>query len=159
MHTASIVLHAAAGTVALVAGALAFSGRRAAFGPYLASLVLMQLGLTGAVAVGWSGNDPAGRVVVVLLLVLGLVVVGRGVEAWRRRPAAGGGNVRYRAAIGFTVVALIDAFGVVGVMDLGAPTVAVLGTGVAVAVVGHLVLVARLARPCPSAVPAGVAAS
>ena len=150
MHTTMIVLHAAAGTVALVAGPLAFSGRRRALDVHLPALVLMQVGLTGAVVVGWSTDDTGGRVLLSALLVLGLVVVGRGFEARWRRPAPGEpGGGRYRAAIGFTVVALVDAFLVVSVMDLGAPVSVVAGTGVGVAVVGHLVLRDRIARGVP----------
>lgn len=47
---------------------------------------------------------------------------------------------RYLDHVGFTLVALFDAFAVITVLDLGAPIWLVVGTGLAIALAGHLAI-------------------
>lgn len=66
----------------------------------------------------------------------------RAAQARRIRPTAGQGPPpdRYLDHVGFTLVALFDAFIVVAVLNLGAPGWLVATAGVGIAVAGHFVL-------------------
>lgn len=147
-HTILIALHASAGTVALLAGLVAHRGRTW-FAVYFWALVATVVTLAAAVAQEWALLDPAARLLFVTFTGLGVVMV------WLARNAHG---PRYVDRVGFTLVALFDAFVVITVLNAGAPVAVVVGAGVVVAVAGHFVLravKARSAAPARRAVPAG----
>jgi hypothetical protein len=68
-------------------------------------------------------------------------MVGRAWLAGRQRPAGDAGPAAgYIAHVGFTLVALFDAFAVITVLNSGAPVWSVVAAGVVVAVIGHYTL-------------------
>jgi hypothetical protein len=134
-HTVLIGLHAITGTIALLAGCLAHGGR-ALFRTYLWSLVATVVFLGAAVVEEWARLDALTRGLFGAFVVLGLVMVWLAFDA-RRLPAPSPG---YVDRVGFTVVALFDAFAVITVLNAGAPVVLVVAAGVVVAVAGHFVL-------------------
>jgi hypothetical protein len=127
-HTVFITVHAGAGLVALITGAVALRTRRL-LGVYRGALVSMALALASAVAVDWAGTDPAGRVLFAAFVALAAVMV------WQA----------FHGNIWFTLVALLDAFVVVAVLDAGAPVWLVVGAGVVIAIAGHAVGQTRVA--------------
>jgi hypothetical protein len=134
-HTVLISLHAIGGTIALLAGCLAHRGR-ALFRTYLWSLVATIAFLGAAVVEEWSRLDALSRGLFGAFVVLGLVMVWLAFDA-RRLPAP---SPLYVDRVGFTVVALFDAFVVIAVLNAGAPVALVVAAGVVVAVAGHFVL-------------------
>lgn len=146
LHTVLIGLHAAAGTVALLAGCVAIA-RGVLFGTYLWSLVGMEIFLVSATAAEWSTLDPGTKALFVTFAGLGLFMLWLADQARRIRPAGSARpDGRYVAHIGFTLVALFDAFVVIAVLDAGAPIWLVVAAGVGVAVIGHYVLRAAKQR-------------
>lgn len=146
MYLVAVIAHALFGVAALAAGVVAFERPGRAFRPYLIALGLMLGFLVAAVALEWGRLDAGTRMLFGALTALGAVVVACGIEAYRARPARGGSpDARYRRALGFTLVALTDAFLVIAVLDLGAPPWAVVATGVVVAAAGHWALRRRTA--------------
>lgn len=139
--TVLIVLHAAAGFVALGTGVPAM--RRGWLLPaHLWALVATIVPLAGAVAVDWAGLDTAARILFVAFVGLGGYLIWSAVRALRRRPAPSERpSPAYVRHLGFNLVALTDAFLVILVLDLGVPVAGVVATGVAAAVAGHFVLV------------------
>jgi hypothetical protein len=145
-HTVFVGLHAAAGTLALAAGAVALPAGRF-FGVYRWSLIAMAAFLVPSLAVGWSGFDTVARVVFTGLLVLAVVMVVQGERAARIRPdRRSGPTAAYLDRVGFTLVALTDGFAVVAVLRAGAPGWLVALVAVGVAVGGHLAIGAAKAR-------------
>jgi hypothetical protein len=134
-HTVLISLHAIGGTIALLTGCLAHRGR-ALFQTYLWSLVATIAFLGAAVVEEWARLDALSRGLFGAFVVLGLVMVWLAFDA-RRLPAP---SPRYVDRVGFTVVALFDAFVVIAVLNAGVPVVLVVAAGVVVAVAGHFVL-------------------
>lgn len=144
-HTILITAHAVTATTALIAGSIALRWPRL-FGAYLVSLVAMEVFLLLAIGEEWSVIDGPSRVLFAALAALGAVVVWRGLRARRLRPRdSAGPSARYVDNVGFTLVALLDAFLVIAVLDAGAPGWVVAGTGVVVAAIGHVAL--RACRP------------
>jgi hypothetical protein len=139
-HDILITAHAAAGGIALLAGALALR-YRALFMTYLSSLVAMELFLALALAADWAATGTSARVIFVALTLLGLYLVWRADRARRVRPdGPAAPSASYLAHIGFTLIALFDAFTVILVLDLGGPGWSPATAGVLVAVAGHFVL-------------------
>jgi hypothetical protein len=134
-HTVLIALHAATGTVALLAGLFAHRSR-ALFRTYLWSLVATVAFLAAAVAEEWGRIDGLSRALFGAFVVLGLVMVSLAFDA-RRQHAA---SPRYVDLVGFTLVSLFDAFVVITVLNVGAPVALVVASGLVVAVAGHFVL-------------------
>jgi hypothetical protein len=134
-HTVLISLHAISGTVALLAGCLAHRGR-ALFETYLWSLVATIAFLGAAVAEEWTRLDALSRTLFGAFAVLGLLMLWLAFGA-RRLPAP---SPRYVDRVGFTVVALFDAFAVIAVLNAGAPVALVVAAGLVVAIAGHFVL-------------------
>ncbi len=149
-HTIFISTHAATATTALIAGIVAVPRGRL-FGVYLASLVMMEVFLVLAIGVQWTANDGATRLIFTVLAALGVGVVWCGLQARRVRPRDddAGPSPRYFASIGFTLVALVDAFLVIAVLNLGAPGWALATTGVLIAGIGHIVLRVERRRLVP----------
>lgn len=135
MHTVLIALHALTGAVALLAGCVAHR-RRGYFEVYLWSLVTMVVFLAAAVAEEWTTIDGVSRVLFAAFVALGLAMLWLAFGA-RRLPAP---SPRYVDRVGFTLVALFDAFVVITVLNLGAPVALVVASGVAVAIAGHVAL-------------------
>lgn len=143
-HAVLISGHAVAGLLALLAGLLTIPHGRW-FDVYLWSLATMTVFLVAAVGVEWSTLDPAARVLFAAFAVLAAFMVWLAVRARPDRPVGGAApSASYLDHVGFTVVALFDAFLVIAVLDLGAPVWAVVGTGILIAIAGHLAL--RLAK-------------
>lgn len=139
-HAIFITAHAVTATIALLAGLIAMPRARLV-GSYLASLVAMQVFLLLAIAAEWAINDVTTRLVFIGLAVLGAVMVWRGLRAVQIRPRRGDSpSARYVYHLGFTLIALVDAFLVVAVLNAGAPGWAVASTAVLVAAIGHVVL-------------------
>lgn len=137
-HDALVAVHAALATLALLAGAVSLPRGRG-HRTYRSSLLGMQAALALAVATSWPTTPAAARGAFTGLLVLGAVMCARGWLAGRERPVSGAApSARYVRHVGFTLVGLADGFLVVAVLRAGAPLWAVVATGVAVAVVGHL---------------------
>lgn len=134
-HTVLIALHAISGTIALLVGCLAHRAR-AMFRIYFWSLVATIAFLGAAVAAEWPRLDALSRGLFGAFAVLGLVMVWLAFDA-RRLPAP---SPRYVDRVGFTVVALFDAFVVITVLNAGASVALVVASGVVVAVAGHFVL-------------------
>lgn len=153
-HTVLIAAHAVSGTVALLAGCFALA-RGVLFGVYLWSLLAMEVFLVAAIAEEWTELGGGLRLLFVAFALLGAVMVGRAGLARRVRPAGSSTpSLGYLHHVGFTLVALFDAFIVILVLDFGGPVWLIVAVGVAVAVVGHYVLkavVARLSAPEPAA--------
>jgi hypothetical protein len=146
-HTVLIATHAGAGGIALLAGCVTIA-RRALFGVYFGALVAMEVFLVLAVAVDWAAIGTSARILFGAFALLGLFMVWRANQA--RRMPLGRGYVEH---VGFTLVALFDAFIVILVLNLGAPVWLVAGSGILVAVAGHVVLRAvhrRLAATRPA---------
>ncbi len=140
LHTVFIALHAGAATVALVAGAVALRSGRL-FAVYGWSLLVMFVTVALAVGVNWEQTGPAVRAVFVALVALGAAMLAKAWRAGRNRPVSGGHpSSCYVRDVGFTLIALCDAFVVVAVLNAGAPTWLVVASGVSIAVVGHFVL-------------------
>lgn len=143
-HTALIAGHATTGGVALLAGCVAHRGR-VLFATYLWSLTACVALLAAAVGEEWTRLDGPARGLFGAFAVLGVVMLWLASGA-RRLPAP---SPRYVDRVGFTLVALADAFVVITVLNAGAPVVAVVVVGVVVAGLGHgalRVVKARLAE-------------
>ncbi len=139
-HTIVIATHALAAGVALFAGCIAIR-RGTLFGTYLWSLVVMEAFLVLAIAAEWSVTDVIGRVLFAAFALLGLFMVWRADQARRIGPGGSAGpSANYVAHVGFTLVALFDAFIVILVLDAGAPVWLVATAGVLIAVIGHFAL-------------------
>lgn len=75
------------------------------------------------------------------IVLLGLVLLWRADQGRRIRPSGSAGpSASYVAHVGFTLVALFDAFIVILVLNAGAPGWLVAAAGVLIAVAGHFVL-------------------
>ena len=140
-HTVLIAGHAIAGSVALLAGCVAHRGR-ILFGTYLWSLTACVALLVAAVGEQWARLDTPERGLFGAFAVLGLVLLWLAFGA-ARLPAP---SRRYVDRVGFTLVALADAFVVITVLNAGAPVAVVVAAGVVVAGVGHVVLRVAKAR-------------
>jgi hypothetical protein len=139
-HTIFITVHAVAAGIALLAGGVAIAGR-SLFRTYLWSLVAMEVFLVLAIAEEWGVIDVATRVLFAAFAALGLYMVWRADQARRIQPSGSAGpSASYVAHVGFTLVALFDAFIVILVLDLGAPGWLVAAAGVLIAVAGHFAL-------------------
>ena len=143
-HTVLIALHAIAATVALLAGGVAHRGR-VLFDVYLWSLVAAIGFLVAAVLEGWARSDGGTRLLFGAFAVLGGVLVALAVSARGLEISP-----VYVDRVGFTLVALVDAFIVVTVLNLEAPVALVVGSGVVVAIGGHFVLRAAKAGMVPA---------
>ncbi|MQA15434.1 MAG: hypothetical protein GEV09_15055 [Pseudonocardiaceae bacterium] len=145
-HTTFIALHAATAVVALVSGAVAL-WRPTWFGTYLWSLAGMALFLVLAIGAGWGEIDMPLRLLFSAFVVLAAFMVWRAAQARRIRPSGSmGPSASYVEHIGFTLVALFDAFAVIAVLNSGAPGWMVATIGVLIAVAGHFVLRATRSR-------------
>jgi len=139
-HTALISVHALAGATALLAGCAALA-RRVLYRTYLASLATMELFLVLTIAAGWADLGTTARILFTAFAGLGVFMLWRADQALRTRPAESAQpSEAHVEHLGFTLVALTDAFLVILVLDAGAPTWAVVATGLVVAAAGHFVL-------------------
>lgn len=154
-HTIFITVHAVTGTLALLAGSVALR-RGSLFGTYLWSLAGMEVFLVLAIAVEWAELPAGTRVLFTALTFLGVVMLWCAARARPIRPArTAPPSPRYVQYVGFTLVALFDAFIVILVLNAGAPGWLVAAVGVLVAVAGHFVLREAKARLAPiTAAPA-----
>ncbi len=140
VHTILISAHAAAGMLALAAGWLTIRRDRAV-PVYLVALVAMVAFLVVALAVDWASRGPAARATFAALTALALYVLWRAVQAVRARRAGGGPqSARFLDHLGFTLVALLVGFVVIGVLDAGAPVWVVVAAAVCSLASGHLSL-------------------
>lgn len=154
MYAALIIVHAVAGLVALVVRCLVLR-LRSLFPLYFWALSTMAVALAGAVALDWGDLDAATRGAFSALLVLAAFLVWRGLRARVLRPGQGARpRGDYLGHVGFTLVALLDGFLVVAVLDLGAPGWLVAAVGVLVAVAGHLAIGAVQGRVMAAEPPA-----
>lgn len=145
MHAAFILLHAGAGLVALIAGVLAVTGpaarRRAAFPVYFWSLAGVVAFLSVAVVLAWADLDTPSRVLFPAFIALGLFMILRAVQAGRVLASQGSRpTAAYLDHLGFTIVALFDAFAVIAVLDVSGSGWAAAGCGVLIAGTGHVAL-------------------
>lgn len=145
-HTVFIAVHAVAGVVAFVTGCVALR-RGTLFGTYLWSMAAMALFLALAVAAEWGVLPAPLSVLFSAFVVLAGYMVWRAAQARRIRPTtATGPSAAYVEHIGFTLVALFDAFAVIAVLNAGAPGWLVATAGVLIAVAGHFALLATRSR-------------
>jgi hypothetical protein len=111
------------------------------FDIYLWSLVGMTLFLVLAIGAHWSIDGTTGHLLFSAFAVLAGFMVWRATRARGMRPA---GSARpsagYVEHVGFTLVALFDAFLVITVLNAAAPVWLVVSTGVLIAVAGGFVL-------------------
>jgi hypothetical protein len=136
-HSALVTLHALGGLLALVAGCLALR-RPSYLDTYFWSLVACIAFLVAVVAVDWNGLEAGSRALFVALSALGALMVWRGAQARRLATCSRQQwSARELDHLGFTLVALLDAFVVIGALDLGAPGWLVGVVAIAVAAVGH----------------------
>jgi hypothetical protein len=156
LHGLLISLHAAAGTAAFAFGAVAI-WRPRPLPIYLLALIACILLLAYVIAIDWGGLGSGTRALylALALALLGAYTIWCGLRALvlQRRGMAKTGA--YLDSLGFTLVALLDAFAVILVLRLGAPTWATVITGLAVAAVGNRGITARKrhlppAPPCPA---------
>lgn len=136
VHVLLIGLHAAAGTTALLAGVVAIWKPRL-LPLYLIALVACILLLAGAIADDWEGLGTTTRVLYLALLLLGgyMIWCGQQVLLLHRHAMANTG--RYFDRLGFTLVALLDAFAIILVLRLGAPTWTAVTTALVVTAGGN----------------------
>jgi hypothetical protein len=136
MHSLLIALHAATGVIAMLAGGIAlYRGRF--FDVYLASLAATTVFLALAVAAEWGVLGVGSQVLFTAFTLLAVVMVVRAVLARRLLPVR---SAAYLEHVGFTLVALFDAFVVIAVLNAGAPVWLVVAIGVLIAVGGHFAL-------------------
>lgn len=141
-HTVFIALHAVAGSLSLLAGCVAIRGR-ALFGTYFWALVAMEVLLVLAIAAEWPALTPPTRLLFGVLALLGVFMVWRADKARRIRPSGSEApSARFVAHVGFTLIALFDAFIVVLILNRGASGPLIAVVGVLIAVAGHFALVA-----------------
>ena len=138
IHNTFILFHAAAATLAFVAGLLLifstkYFSSRGLFYLYLWSLIAMALLLAGAIAAYWSNYSDVERIVFPGLLGLSLFMLFR---AWGAGIVFATQQTNWKLGyvehIGFTLISLFEGFIIVGGLDLGLPgwlvaIVAVLG--------------------------------
>jgi len=129
-----IALHAATAGMALISG-LFVRRRPRWFATYYWSLVAMVVFLVAGIAADIGARQPGVLVIDAALVALAGFMVWRA-EQFRR--LADHRSQRSAEHVGFTVVALVDAFVVVTLVGLGLPgwLVAVVGAGIAI--IGHL---------------------
>jgi hypothetical protein len=150
-HTIFITAHAVTGALALLAGSVALR-RGTLFGTYLWSLVGMEVFLVLAIAVEWTELPAGTRLLFSALAALGVVMLWSAAQARPIRPSRTVlPSARYVERVGFTLVALFDAFIVILVLNAGAPGWLIAAAGVLVAVAGHFVLREARARLAPTA--------
>jgi hypothetical protein len=152
LHDLLISLHAAAGTIALLAGTVAI-WRPNALSVYLIALIVCILLLAGAIADDWDGLGTGTRALYLVLTLLGCYMIWCGTRALALRRQGLTRSRRYLDRLGFTLVALLDAFAIILVLSVGAPIWAIVLTGVAVAAAGHraIAIRKRTLRPAPGA--------
>jgi len=93
------------------------------------------------VATDWSAAGNGGRVLFTAFAALAGFMVVRAFLARRlQTTGAAPPTARYIDHLGFTLVALFDAFVVIAVLDASAPIWAVTGLGVLIAVAGHFAI-------------------
>ncbi len=148
-HTILIALHAATGTIALVTGLFALLREGRLFGTYLTSLAATTAFLAAAVVAEWSALGAGARALFTAFVLLAMVMVARAVLARRMLPVGEQPPPAYVEHVGFTLVALFDAFAVIAVLNAGAPIWLVVASGVLIAGAGHVVL-----RRAKTSVPA-----
>ena len=140
IHSWFIVIHAAAGVLALPLGCLVLrptEGRRVVFRAYFVSLTVMTVAVAAAVAWNWNTISTGERVTFTLLTILAFYTLLRGVDARRAlRDRAPGWQAGYVDHVGFTIISLFDGFTIVSAIDLGAPLWLVLIVGALGVVVG-----------------------
>jgi hypothetical protein len=149
-HSALVSLHAVGGLLALVAGSLALR-RPSNLDTYFWSLVACIAFAVAAVAADWSALEAGSRGLFAALSALGALMVWRAAQA--RRIAASSRpqrSPRELDHLGFTLVALLDAFIVIGALDLGAPPWLLGVVAVAVAAIGHLWITRLKSRLVPN---------
>ncbi len=94
-----------------------------------------------AIAEAWATIGVATRVLFAAFAALGVYMVWRADQARQSQPSGSAGpSTAYVAHVGFTIVALFDAFIVILVLDIGAPGWLVVAAGVLIAVAGHFAL-------------------
>lgn len=148
-HTVFITMHAVTAVVAFVAGCIALP-RGTLFGTYLWSMAAMALFLALAVVSEWGVIAMPLSVLFAAFVALAGYMVWRGAQARRIRPTeATGPSARYVEHIGFTLVALFDAFAVIAVLNAGAPGWLIAVAGVLIAIAGHFTLRATRSRLVP----------
>jgi hypothetical protein len=140
VHTTLVAVHAAAASVALLAG-LAVPRVPRLVGVHAASTALMTAALAGALWVGRSVRAASTDAVLLALLVLGVVMTVRSACAWRDRPTAGGAvSAGVVASVGSTCTGLVTGLLAVGSLRTGGgPGVVVVAVLLPVTV-GHLVV-------------------
>jgi hypothetical protein len=141
-HGIFIAIHAGTGVLALVTGLVAIRDGRL-FDVYLLALATMTVSLALAVAAEWTAIGTTARVLFTAFAGLAAIMVWRGVLARRIRPAPHP-SAAYVEHLGFTLVALLDGFVVIAVLNAGAPIWLVVAAGVTIAIAGHFGI--RLAR-------------
>lgn len=150
-HSAFITLHAASGVVSFIAGCTALR-RGTLFQTYLWSLAGMALFLALAIAAEWGVLGTPLRVLFSAFVALTGFMMWRADQARRIRPTATTTfTASYVGHVGFTLVALLDAFVVIAVLNAGAPGWLVATAGVLIAVAGHFMLRATRRRLVPGA--------
>ena len=151
LHGLLIGLHAAAGTAAFVFGTVAI-WRPRPLPIYLLALIACILLLAGAIAIDWGGLSSGTRALYLALSLLGGCMIWSGARALVLKRRGMANASAYLDSLGFTLVALADAFAVILVLRLGAPTWAIVITAIAVATVGNRAIAARK-RHLPPAPP------
>jgi hypothetical protein len=136
-HIVLIAMHAIAGLVAFVTGCVTLRRGRL-FEVYLWSLVGMTLFLLLVLAVDWAAIGIPARLLFSAFVVLSGFMVWRAALARRLRPAGSTGpSASYLEHVGFTLIALFDAFAVVAILDAGAPIWLVVLAGVLIGIAGN----------------------
>lgn len=139
-HAAFIAAHAITGVIALLTGLVVLRNGRW-FDVYLGSMAGMTVFLGLAIGAEWAAIGAGERVLFAAFTVLAVVMIWRAVLARPDRPAdSAAPPASYVDHVGFTVVALFDAFCVIAVLNAGAPIWLVVGTGVMIAIAGHFAL-------------------
>ncbi len=155
MHAALIALHTIAGLTALVVSGVA-TRRASFFGTYFWSLTACMLLLAGVIAVDWSGLDASSRALFTAFVALGVYMIWRATQARRLLPIMSDQlSSRYLDHLGFTLVALLDAFIVILVLSLGAPPWLLVSIGVLVAAGGHCTITTLKRRLTPTTSASG----
>lgn len=143
LRSVFLSLHVAGGIAGLLLGAYAMrpplvhEARLLLRRAYTAALVFLLVFLTGTVVIDWTSLQASQQVIYLVLIGLAAFMVTRALLAFRvARQRVAGWETKYMNHIYFTYISLWEGLFIVGLFDLGAPTLLIAGVAVGVLIAG-----------------------